>query len=279
MVVLALSGCSDAPAAAPADEGAQDFEDFDLEDTKQELGVIRGVVLDAAIVPVAGAAVRLMSTGQNATTNDNGAFAFKDVEPGTHFVKAGRLGFAETQTSVEVTAGLKEPPVLKIMLERVPGMEPSIVPLQFDGHITCSARIPSGFATGCLLSIAVGDLGGDRMDFDVPEGNVHWMQTELTWEGNLDTARGLCLRVYGYGTSDVCGESPVVQAINQEAAQANGLGRGEPIEVVTYADFFVEPVFGLALEQDFQAFTHAFYNFVPPEDWQFGRDGEPPIPA
>lgn len=34
----------------------------------------------------------------------------------------------------------------------------------------------------------------------------------------------------------------------------------------------------LAYDQPVQVYVHAFYNFVPRADWQFGRDGEYPVP-
>jgi hypothetical protein len=35
----------------------------------------------------------------------------------------------------------------------------------------------------------------------------------------------------------------------------------------------------LVLDPGFEVFSHAFYNFMPDEDWTFDQDGEYPVPA
>ena len=78
---VVLAGCAEEiPEEAP--EGPASLEALDLE-ADEGKGVIRGVVVDTSIVPVAGATVSL-TDGRTTESQDDGGFGFGNVEPGFH---------------------------------------------------------------------------------------------------------------------------------------------------------------------------------------------------
>src|ERR1041385_538006 len=106
LVLVLLAGCSGSPhkkaSNDPADQA--NFDQLGLHAT-DKTGVIRGVVFDEAIKPVANATVNLTAgtTAAGVThTGADGAFGFSDLEPGTYFLHANKTGFIEVQQSAEV---------------------------------------------------------------------------------------------------------------------------------------------------------------------------------
>ena len=284
-VAVLLAGCTAKPAPAPEETlvQADSFDEYALEDTAPQFGVIRGVVVDTKLAPMAGVLVELLEQGQNVTTTEAGVFAFKDVTPGTLFLKASLQGYESTQASVQVVAGVQEPEVVKMLLQRIPGTEPYAVGAAWDGFITCSLRIPAaGFNDGCGV---FGDivLGSTQRLEVVYEGvNMQWWQAELVWEPASATAERLCLRVGGdtIAGDDVCGASPATQAMNRTLVEANDLEAQEAFEIVAYPDHLAADVSGnLVLQQPFKIVHYVFHNFSPPEGWTFAADGEPVPPA
>jgi len=73
----------------------------------QDTGSIRGVVYDADFnVPVGGATITILETGQRVTGGDGGNFVVPDVPPGTYTVVISRAGFTrEVIPNVVVTSG------------------------------------------------------------------------------------------------------------------------------------------------------------------------------
>ena len=282
VALLLLAGCSDeAPKPAVQQEivAADSFDEFDLQETAPQSGVIRGVVVDASITPLAGALVELVGQGQNVTTGDSGAFAFKDVVPGMHFVKASLRNHESTQTSVDVVAGVAEPEVVRVLLVRVPGTEPYAVGAVFEGYINCSVRIPAaGFNDGCGVfgDIVLGST--QRIDLLYEGAGIQWWQGELVWDATNVASERLCLglHVETMAGDDVCGPNPVVQAMNRTLVEINDLESGEAFEIYVYPDHLAADVSGnLVAQQAFKVVHYAFYNFAPVDGWTFFADGEP----
>lgn len=280
-----LAGCSDEVPPAEAQQplvAADSFEEFELQETPVQFGVIRGVVVDAALAPLAGALVELVEQGQNTTTTEAGVFAFKDVPPGTHFLKASLARYETTQTSVDVVAGVPEPEVVKVLLPRVPGTEPRAVGAVFEGFITCSLRIPAaGFNDGCGVFGDIGLGSTQRQDVTYEGTGIQWWQAEMTWESNSQTSERLCMGVSAetIAGGDVCGPDPLVQAMDRTLVEVNDLEAGEDFEFVAYPDHLAGDVSGnLVLQQSFKIVHYVFYNFTPEPGWTFVADGEPVVP-
>src|SRR5262245_38492508 len=70
-------------------------------------GSIRGVVHDKDFdVPLGGAEVRIVETGQSASTTDQGNYVITDVAPGRYTLVFAKEGYArQVRADVAVTAG------------------------------------------------------------------------------------------------------------------------------------------------------------------------------
>jgi hypothetical protein len=278
---LVFAGCAGQEAAEPEPD-ATSFEEFDLDSTDVQLGVMRGVVVDGSISPLAGAIVSLLNQDLQMTTNADGAFAFKDLEPGAYFLQVNKTGYGSIQSSTEVIAGAKDPAVVRILMERVPGTVPMIIPDKYAGYITCSLRIPAaGFNDGCGVFGDIGLGSTQRRNYAFEKGNVEWIQTDLSWEPSSETAKEMCVIIGGASASTpACGPNNLVRYIDTNAVEADGLHKGEAFSHVTYPNHYAGDISGnIVLQQSFEVFVHAFYNFIPAEGWSFVVDGEHVIPS
>ncbi|MEK6985937.1 MAG: carboxypeptidase-like regulatory domain-containing protein [Candidatus Thermoplasmatota archaeon] len=169
LLATTLAGCSGSndPAAPSIDPGVDGLN------ATPTTGVIRGVVVDVGVVPIVGASVLASSGGKSvtATTNDVGGFGFDGLTPGSYFVKATKGGFLDGQTTVEVVAGVDEPPVTRIALEPDASfIQPYAVPYKFDGFIECSGSTVAISGAYCSfpndLGLNLTDLGGPDVQCD-----------------------------------------------------------------------------------------------------------------
>jgi hypothetical protein len=138
LCAAALAGCAN--SGTPEDEIPDPgFEDIDLKVT-ETTGAIRGIVVDERIVPIPGAMVVATGAGQEKTaeTDEEGRFVFAGLEPGTYFLAASSPLHKGSQTSAEVVAGVAEPPLTRILLERLFAQEPFVEQQKFDGFIQCN---------------------------------------------------------------------------------------------------------------------------------------------
>jgi hypothetical protein len=280
--MMLLAGCAGTPEESTDIVGDEAFEEFELDDTSDALGIIRGVVVDVAFSPLAGAIVTLLNHDQQVTTNADGAFAFKELEAGAYFIQINKTGYGSAQTSTEVTAGIKDPELVRVLLERVSGTVPMLASDKFDGFITCSIRIPTlGFIDGCGVFGNLGIGSTQRRDYAFETGNIQWIQTDLTWTPNMDTAKEFCVSIGGASASaPPCGPDNLVHSIDKTAVEEDGLHKGEEFNHITYPNHYLADASGnLIVQQSFEVFAHAFYNFTPDEGWSFVVDGEHAVPA
>lgn len=285
VTMLALAGCSDEPAAEETpqlQEAVQAAQQVEVQATAKT-GVIRGVVVDDALRPLAGALVSVTGVEQNKTTNDLGVFAFQDLEPGTYFLTASMVDYTTVQQSVEVVAGVDNPEAIKILLAAIPRATPFIEALNAMIFISGSGwvELPGVGGTGITVGGA-GVLSSGNWNFEVeiqPNGTV--AQTELNWDPtsplgeNGRAAGGTYDGNTGIDTAIVTGAAPL--AIRANATE------GEDTADNVYYSFYAwasagTPV-GFAFNQQVDVFVHVFHNFLPNDGWLFSRDGEHPIPS
>jgi len=217
LLTVALAGCSDSGSDTPADQPV-DFQEYGLEAT-DETGIIRGVVVDAAIVPIAGVTVTVQETGDSLVTNANGAFGFDDLDPGTYFVQAEKPGFGSVQQSVSVVAGDDEPPVLKMLMDPDPTSAPFVEYSQFNGFLVCSFTVVAASAAACGVStpalgpvptVDVGDIVGNQFITYVEYGRApSWAQAEMVWDAGQELSKDLSLSFTDPGES---GQNTIDQA-------------------------------------------------------------------
>lgn len=210
LFIAMLAGCADEPTVAP--ETTDPFEDTPVEVTA-ETGAIRGVVVNDAIVPVAGA-LAVLGAGEGAmeaTSDDQGRFFFSKIEPGTHFLSISKPGHESVQVSTEVVAGILEPAVVKVQLARLFAADPYMSQASYQGHIQCSqagivyssapcitdwtslvtgTTVPPGCATsGCAPVLRTIQNENRGFHEDVGAG---WQQLiwEMTWEPSAQGTSG-----------------------------------------------------------------------------------------
>ncbi len=301
LFAVALAGCAE---GSPKETGSdENLEGIDVK-ASDTTGVIRGIVVDSAIVPVANAVVSIQSLGINTTSNANGAFGFQDLAPGTYFIEAQKPGFSTVQNSVEVVAGVDEPPVLKLLMTILPGTAPYIEGISMAGYLTCGVAV---FATsvGCTTFGFVADAINDQSIFSVDYAQPpQWVQGELVWEATQPLAGAFIWEIVrseepsspqphiGYRETQ---GSPALAYLNETVTAEHaawivekGLDFrffGGPHELcqIPVARPPGTPVgwgfgCGVTLEQEAEVFVHNFYNFSPAEGWRFTNDGAPVLP-
>jgi hypothetical protein len=252
VVALAiLPGClSKGETGSTLDQAASDL---DLKATATT-GVIRGVVVDEGIRPLAGALVTATSNGHAAATNSTatGAFGFQGLAPGTYLVKAHKAGYRDTQASAEVKAGVDESLSVKLTLPLDASfVRPYAVGSVFKGFIDCGlttpvvgiavCSIPNGPTCGINDSVpCTGNVTADRFATFIPvDGGVPlWIQHELVWTATqaagdqftiaARTATADQARANSYEDDlpdQPTGTSPLLAVVNTTTIQKHDIGR------------------------------------------------------
>lgn len=299
LVALALAGCF----------GGGDGADGPQLPTR---GVLHGVVVDAAIRPLADANVTIAlpdgSLLSDATDLD-GRWSFVDLEPGAYNVEARLAGYFAQRTQANVTAGVPDPQGVRIVLEVNRTVVAAIEEYAFDGYLQCSVTAIT-VRQACDADEALRPFCGE-----LPCGNVSddrflavhqlqtpgmaWIQSELNWDPSSDLAQNL-RAVPGardpmsgaiQDFEGVDGSAPLVVTLSGEVASALGIGDGKDYAVRVFSSFnegtappcLPAPLgcpwgVGVAYQQQFSMVTHVFYGMTPPEGWLFSRDGLPPLP-
>lgn len=294
LLAAALAGCSSKDGGAPAPSAGPDFTDLGLEATSTT-GVIRGIVVDSAIRPLANATVVLTPGDQTAHSTAAGTFGFDGLEAGSYFLKVRKAGYSETQTSAQVDAGVQDPPLVHVQMAALPGTAPYYETYVFHAFITCGAAIVAT-SVGCDTSPDVGKALGDQVYFQfnfttlpmLTQGELVWEQTqpaggEMIWEIADPDAPPPQPHV-GYRET---GTSPALAYINRTDLEANQdwimkdgvlyriFGGPHPLCTDPLGATFG---CGITFQQRLDAYIHNFYNFLPPDGWRFTRDGNPVVP-
>jgi hypothetical protein len=296
-----LAGCSgpnDGPD--PASDSGPTFDDLDLQATSTT-GIIRGVVVDDAIRPVAGAKVALQGElAREAVSTDLGTFGFEGLPAGTYFLNVGKPGYFDAQQSAEVVAGVAEPPVVKVQLAVDAANLPYVETYVYEGFVECTT---SAVVLCGAPNLVTGDnITNDRFTWDQYIGDgADLVQSEMIWTSTqavspqlyfeMEALNGECepdaANDDGFMGS-VRGESPIMARINASLLQLNGIGSACPIyySVFSGGPVCTEPTPipevgtlnpicpGATVEQRFSMYVHAFHGYLPPEDWRFSS-GEP----
>lgn len=249
MTSLLLAGCASSGKDKAGGGLEQQLDGLDLKAT-DSTGVIRGVVVDERIVPVAGVNVTLTSLGRSTSSNADGAFGFQGLEPGTYFLSASKDGFKAVQQSVDVVAGRDDPPVTRILLT-VDGsyVKPYYETYTLSGFIQCGittsaiaaavCSIPNGCNPGIFGVCATNSTyTQDVFNQFIPLTSVPtFIQHELVWDATQSTGDQLSLAVRtatqqewdqgGYHDDiggDIIGTSPLVAMVNATMIKDNDIG-------------------------------------------------------
>ena len=124
LVIALIAGCTEAPSEPQTLDYPSDMQ-------------IIGIVQDAALRPIAGAAVAIRQTGQNMTTGASGAFDFT-VDEGAYLVDVHAAGYY----NVTVPALPKENAThLYVTLAPIPVDLPFIETQRFRGFLQCAHEV------------------------------------------------------------------------------------------------------------------------------------------
>ncbi len=286
LCLVSLAGCADDTPPEPED----DFGLGDELDATSTTGVIRGVIVSSSIVPIEGVKVTIRSTGAEAISSANGEFGFADLEPGTYFLRASKLGYNSTDSSVEVVADVDRPPIVRILMESNAAALPSVEILEFEGFLQCSvtAVVVGGNICG-LVDIVTGEaLDSPLISYEL-EIQPTYIQSEMVWESTQPAGNALNL-MYSW-PDDACepflcdheisGGSPLILKLDEEGVDAIGFGRDHELMIRVFNTGLEETggSVGLTFEQRFTVFTTVFYGFTPSEGYLYINDGQPTPPS
>lgn len=247
VLCLAVAGCATKSPKA-SDEPEANFDQLDLKAT-ETTGIIRGVIVDAAVRPVAEASINLTGEGAGRVTKSalDGAFGFDGLQPGTYFLTVSKKGHIAAQTSAEVVAGVSDPPIVKVLLDVDPASRPQVELYHLDGFIACSVR-------PMFIGLQCGFVGGVTGESDVVNADYtlpqipDWIQSEMIWKSTQTFGEELSLAIRCLSNSERCpdgqltivraeGKSPQIAAINRTTAELWALGApdGDPLQLSIFA--------------------------------------------
>ncbi len=201
VTVLLLAGC----ASQNSSSESPSLQEPSEVDASATTGGIRGIVVDSAIRPIAKAIVSIAGPDRkNVTSDENGGFSVGGLKPGTYLLKAKHPFFDEAQTTTEVVAGVKDPPVTKIQLNQVIFGKPYLLTQKFKGFIECSLDLAGSlFSEECGEGVGVpgvGRVGGFetnqvQTDFFVSSNNPQSLVIETVWTPTVGAATTGHLRI------------------------------------------------------------------------------------
>lgn len=177
LALLLLAGCSSDPGADSTDPAADiDFGDARATDTT---GIIRGLVVDGTVRPLQGATAVIAQLNRSATTGVDGQFAFSGLEPGLYFLFVSMENYTTTQSQAEVVAGVDEPAITKVILQRLESTKPYVEVISKTGFLTFGVAV--GITS--LGSTLYGGIGEDDAIWNVQYTQLPmWAQGELVWD-------------------------------------------------------------------------------------------------
>lgn len=287
LIALSLAGCAD-EAPPTLDESEQGFEELGGEVT-ETTGLIRGIVLDPAIVPIEGVTVKVLSLDLETVTNEDGAFVFDELEEGTYFLEISKIGYNTTQAAADVQAGVERPPAVKIQLTPNPDSVPYVDSFQNRGYLVCSTSAVNACGLVDVILCIAGscEFLGDQ--FSVTVGITSpptWINSEMVWQSTQALGQNLDFyldtTVKGDDVSDshirsVAGPSPLLLTVDAEEADANGMGTTHDLYHRIFPQL-EDPTSAVFLDQAFDVYSHVFYNYMPYDGWRITEDGTVPAP-
>jgi hypothetical protein len=267
LALLLLSGCAarpDAGTKVPTNGGQVELKA--AAPTVPSKGSISGVVVDAAIRPVAGANLTILGPQLHAATDRDGLFTFSDLEPGLYTLSANATGFLATQTTAEVKAGATAKVRMVLPLDTSP--KPYHTVLKYDGYIQAGSGLENE-----AWDLFVGEETGVfsctcRFNFTADQA-VSSFIFETTWEPTVaDPAAPQDAYWTIYGPDSKGGETyESGDCLDPCWGQANGTTYA-PTARDFYAYVWLDSSW-VVVQQKFTVYVTLFYNGMPPAGWSF----------
>ena len=236
-------------------------------------GIVRGLVVDSAVRPIANATAVLVATGATASSDTDGLFFLGPLDPGFYTVNVTKPGFHSLELGVTVLADVDEPPLATFILDVDQATAAFFEQFHWSGFIQCGFGTPvPGYSPMACNAVAGASNEAHQALIQVPT----FVQSELTWTSTQALNNQLQLTHRGidgiYAKQE--GADPVILNVPNDVLRER---LPEDLDLVTDVftiDTDVDVVFG----QTFDVYTTVFYNFVPPEGWTFIADGAPEVP-
>ncbi len=267
-LALCLSGCaSDNPS-----------DDHDPPPKVETAGFadLKGIVVDAAVRPVANATVELVGAGNvtpsgatTTTTDAGGVFWFRQLEPGLATVRATAPGFLAVQASLILEVDKVAQTTLVLLADAA--QTPYQTLHHWQGFIEASASIAT-FAVDLFAEAFLNQsLCRCTFYFNVDEQPAAYVY-EVYLDENLPAGPA--------GESDYYWE---LIGSAQDSEIINGYAK-IPIYQVIEGDAFppdrmnitarvTGPAFWPSYQQDYDLFVSVFYREAPPTGWSAQTDG------
>lgn len=265
---LSLAGCS-SPDHGKTSVALGDGSRVELKDaapTSVDVGSISGVVVDAAIRPLAAVNLTLLGPQSHAATDKDGLFTVPDLAPGLYTLSANLTGYLPTQTTAEVKAG--ETAKVRIVLPTDTSPKPYHTTMKFDGFVQAGSGLFNE-----AYDLFVGEETGVfsctcRFNFTSDEQVTSFI-FETQWEPTLDdpaSPQDAYWTIYG---PDAKGDSTYASGncFDPCWGQANGTTYG-PNARDFYAYVWLDSSW-VVVQQQFTVYVTLFYNGMPPEGWSF----------
>lgn len=296
---LLLSGCAQ---SAPEDAPQEDVFEDKQGQVDASTGLIRGVVVDETITPVAGVEVLLKATEpQSVETDDEGRFLFEKLAPGTYVLEASKPLYAGVSFNAAVVAGDATPDIVRVQISQLFDAAPSMLPIRHDGYFTCSQNGASVFyssspcttVTPATNFLTDGTAPEERTwHADVPAGWVSQV-FEMTWTPSAAATgqhMGLVISTYKpdrdgfHWFANMEGPNPLHGRLDVgelHATAGDVEPRMVPAEGMTDMSFFASvrrdtAAPALAIQQSFEVYVHQFINCIAPDDWSIYAGDEDP---
>jgi hypothetical protein len=242
-----------------------------------------------------------VTVAQPLTTDAGGLFAISGLQAGAYIVKASHPFYDEVQQTVDVVAGVADPPAVKLLLTRVVFENPYLQTLKYDGFIVCSANILVALSEECGEGVGVpeeecfmgtcapvpviggqrvGGQGNNQVQFDFTVGpGLQTLIVEQVWEATSEAGQEFyspiatewsCDPVCGGNVfSEMEGASPLYAAVDSETLASLNITPDQTlISVFTWSSAQTNPV-GVVLNQPYQVFVTSFHHLPAPEGWSF----------
>jgi hypothetical protein len=295
LLAVALAGCTD-------DAGDADAMTDTMTQEALTKGVLRGVVVDEAIRPLADAVVQVKRAGVpvvEVATDADGNFGVPNLDAGNYSVNATKPGYLGNEVPAVVVGGDNLPPIVQILLQAAPVDAAFVWPHLWNGQVACGTTTQNWCAAINFVSgIEISEDNSFLFLFDdyMAYGRTpDFLQVEFVWEPNSPASNwayaGFWASTWEEWEDCLCtpnilatveGSGYILVQVEGSAMAefdvgfTRGIGVGMSAGQAGLDAILANPDrTTVMVNQPFEAFLHTFYGCLPEPGWQFTLHGDP----